>query len=259
MRLESRAPTKWQKYLTLVDYNLARLDDLKRTIRRYGWKSRWSLVEDVEKDLSADEGTGAESIYVVKLVPWIQQGQLPNFRASHVDDRGKLVEFLEHHAGRDYAEVWYCRTQIDASVFSVAGRIAFLRGSTEVGQVIEQVWRCSPRMIEEFNGSFPFGYVRGVRVDWGYNARIQHLHVPIRSGLSESVLRREFGFSMQRLEQMRERLDVFCAFVDAQRFAAYSIEYKIVGSKLEIIDWDTPNDGQVLAHRRALGHQRRSE
>ncbi|MFI5396744.1 MAG: hypothetical protein ACHQ9S_14510 [Candidatus Binatia bacterium] len=218
-----------------------------------------SLVEDVEKDLAADKGTGAESIYVVKLVPWNQQGQLPNFRASRVDDRGKLVEFFERHAGRDYAEVWYCRTQIDTSIFSVAGRIAFVRGSAEVGQVIEQVWRCSPRMIEEFNGLFPFGYVRGVRVDWGYNARIQHLHVPISSALSESVVRREFGFSVQRLEQMRERLELFCAFLDEQRFAAYSIEYKIVGSKLEIIDWDTPNDRQVLAHRPALEHQGRSE
>ena len=52
---------------------------------------------------------------------------------------------------------------------------------------------------------------------------------------------------MRCIEQEKEKIAAFCAFLDSFSFKAYSLEYKIVGSQLKIIDWDTPNDRQVLA------------
>ena len=52
---------------------------------------------------------------------------------------------------------------------------------------------------------------------------------------------------MRRVEQEREKIATFCEFLDSFSFKAYSREYKIVASKLKIIDWDTPNDKRVLA------------
>ena len=52
---------------------------------------------------------------------------------------------------------------------------------------------------------------------------------------------------MRCIEQEREKIAAFCEFLDSFSFKAYSLEYKIVASQLKIIDWDTPNDRQVLA------------
>jgi hypothetical protein len=51
---------------------------------------------------------------------------------------------------------------------------------------------------------------------------------------------------MRCLEQEREKIAAFCAFLDSFSLKAYSLEYKIVASQLKIIDWDTPNDRRVL-------------
>jgi len=66
------------------------------------------------------------------------------------------------------------------------------------------------------------------------------------SELNRAQLRSEFSFSVRCLEQEREKIEAFCTFLDSFRFKAYSIEYKIVGGRLRVIDWDTPHDRQVL-------------
>jgi len=66
------------------------------------------------------------------------------------------------------------------------------------------------------------------------------------SPLNRSQLRSEFGYSMRHIEQEREKIEAFCAFLDSFSFKAYSLEYKIVGAQIKVIDWDTPHDKQVL-------------
>jgi len=56
---------------------------------------------------------------------------------------------------------------------------------------------------------------------------------------------------MRCIEQEREKIEAFCTFLDSFSFKAYSLEYKIVGSELKIIDWDTPDDRQVLGSQDA--------
>ena len=64
--------------------------------------------------------------------------------------------------------------------------------------------------------------------------------------MSGLQLHSDFGYSMRRIEEEREKIAAFCTFLDSFSFKAYSLEYKIVASQLKIIDWDTPNDKRVL-------------
>ncbi len=142
------APTKWQKYLKLVEYDLVRLEDLEAEIHRYPWAQRYYLIADLRKDLAVENQKGQQNIYVVKLVSILQQGQLPNFRVVNSTDADQLSTFLEDNGTGRYEEAWYCQTRIDHGVFSVAGRVIFRSDVFQGAQVVEQVWRCSPRRLE---------------------------------------------------------------------------------------------------------------
>jgi hypothetical protein len=245
------APLKWKKYLALVDFGFQSADELAADIRRYQANKVHRLVRDIESDIRHDSRRARRSFYVVKLVPADLPGQLPNFNVERVSQLKQLVAFLTAHRRENYLEAWYCRTLIDSEVFSVAGRIVFSAPDTGRTQLVEQLWRGSPRLLETYSNDFAFPYVRASRYSWGWPYRIEHVHLPQKparkSALSNLQLQSEFGYSMRCIEQESEKLATFCAFLDSFSFKAYSLEYKIVASQLKIIDWDTPNDRRVLA------------
>ena len=243
------APVKWRKYLALVDFGFQSADELATEIRRYPKSKVRRLVSDISSDIRHDSRRARRSLYVVKLVPAALQGQLPNFRVERSSQLKQLVAFLTAHSGETYLEAWYCRTRIDSEIFSVAGRIVFNAANTGGTQIIEQLWRGSPRLLETYCGDFEFPYVRASRYSWGWPYSIEHVHLPRKSALSNLQMQSEFGYSMRCIEQEREKIATFCAFLDSFSFKAYSLEYKIVASQLRIIDWDTPNDKRVLASR----------
>jgi hypothetical protein len=242
----SAVPLKWRKYLALVDFGFQSADELAAEIRRYPRNKVHRLVSDIGSDIRHDSERTRRSLYVVKLVPADLQGQLPNFRLERSSQLKQLVAFLAAHSEVNYVEAWYCRTRIDSEIFSVAGRIVFSAANTGGTQIVEQLWRGSPRLLETYCGDFAFPYVRASRYSWGWPYSIEHVHVPRKSALSNLQLQSEFGYSMRCIEQEREKLAAFCAFLDSFSFKAYSLEYKIVASQLRIIDWDTPNDRRVL-------------
>jgi hypothetical protein len=129
----------------------------------------------------------------------------------------------------------------------VAGRIVFGAANTGGTQLVEQLWRGSPRLLETYSDDFAFPYVRASRYSWGWPFSVEHVHLPRKSAFSNLQLRSEFAYAMGCIEQEREKITKFCAFLDSFSFKAYSLEYKIVASRLKIIDWDTPNDMRVLA------------
>lgn len=251
-------PLKWRKYLALVDFGFQSADELAAEIRRYPRSKVQRLVSDINSEIRHDTEQTRRSLYVVKLVPADLQGQLPNFRLERSSQLKQLVAFLAAHSGETYVEAWYCGTRIDSEVFSVAGRIVFSAADTGKTQLVEQLWRGSPRLLETYSNDFEFPYVRASRYSWGWPYSIEHVHRPRKSArksaLSNLQLQSEFGYSMRCLEQEREKLAAFCAFLDSFSFKAYSLEYKIVASQLKIIDWDTPNDRRVLGsqHMRVL-------
>jgi hypothetical protein len=239
-------PLKWKKYLALVDFGFQSADELAADIRRYHVNKVHRLVRDIESDIRHDSRRARRSFYVVKLVPADLPGQLPNFNVERVSQLKQLAAFLTAHRRENYLEAWYCRTRIDTEVFSVAGRIVFSEADSGKTQLVEQLWRGSPRKLETYSGDFAFPYVRASRYSWGWPYSIEHAHLPRKSGLSNLQLQSEFGYSMRCIEQEKEKLAAFCAFLDSFSFKAYSLEYKIVASQLRIIDWDTPNDRRVL-------------
>ena len=114
------------------------------------------LVSDIGSDIRHDSRRARRSFYVVKLVPADLPGQLPNFNVERSSHLKPLVAFLDAHSGENYVEAWYCRTRIDAEVFSVAGRIVFSAanaGSTQpwnnCGEAVLESWR-PIRMILNF-------------------------------------------------------------------------------------------------------------
>jgi len=239
-------PLKWKKYLALADFGFQSTNELAADIRRYRISQVRRLVSDLSSDIRDDLRRARGSFYVVKLVPADLPGQLPNFRVERSSQLKQLVAFLTAPRGETYLEAWYCRTRIDSEVFSVAGRIVFSAANTGGTQIVEQLWRGSPRLLETYSHDFAFPYVRASRYSWGWPYSIQHVHLPRKSALSNLQLQSEFGYSMRCIEQEREKIATFCAFLDSFSFKAYSLEYKIVASQLKIIDWDTPNDMRVL-------------
>jgi hypothetical protein len=239
-------PLKWKKYLALVDFGFITADELAAEIRRYRISKVRRLVSDLRSDIRDDLRRARRSFYVVKLVPADLPGQLPNFNVERSSQLKQLAAFLAAHSGETYLEAWYCRTRIDAEVFSVAGRIVFSAAHTGRTQLVEQLWRGSPRKLETYSGDFAFPYLRASRYSWGWPYFIEHVHLPPKSALSNLQLRSEFGYSMRCIEQEKEKIAAFCAFLDSFSFKAYSLEYKIVASQLKIIDWDTPDDKRVL-------------
>jgi len=239
-------PLKWRKYLALVDFGFQSADELAAEIRRYPRSKVQRLVSDISSEIRHDTEQARRSLYVVKLVPADLQGQLPNFRLERSSQLNLLVAFLAAHSGVNYVEAWYCRTRIDSEVFSVAGRIVFTAANTGQTQIVEQLWRGSPRLLETYCSDFAFPYVRASRYSWGWPYSIEHVHLPRKSAFSNLQLQSEFGYSMRCIEQEKEKISAFCAFLDSFSFKAYSLEYKIVASQLKIIDWDTPDDRRVL-------------
>jgi hypothetical protein len=243
-------PMKWRKYLALVDFGFISADELAADIRRYPRSKVHRLVSDIRSEIRHDSRRACSSFYVVKLVPADLPGQLPNFNVERSSQLKQLAAFLAAHSGGNHLEAWYCRTRIDSEVFSVAGRIVFSAADTGRTQLVEQLWRGSPRKLETYSDDFAFPYVRASRYSWGWPYSLEHVHLPRNSArkpaLSNLQLQSEFGYSMRCIEEQREKLETFCAFLDSFAFKAYSLEYKIVASQLKIIDWDTPNDKRVL-------------
>lgn len=242
-------PLKWRKYLALVDFGFISADELATDIRRYPKSDAARLIRDIRSEIRHDSKRACHSLYVVKLVPADLPGQLPNFNVERSSQLKPLAGFLTAHQHENHIEAWYCRTRIDSEVFSVAGRIVFSGADAGGTQLVEQLWRGSPRQLEKYSDEFAFPYVRASRYSWGWPYSIEHVHVPRQSVFSRSQLQSEFAYSMRCIEQAREKIARFCALLDSFSFKAYSLEYKIVASQLKIIDWDTPNDTRVLASR----------
>jgi hypothetical protein len=236
---------KWRKYERLVEYDLITLEELERTITRYPISSISRLREDMEENLAAEERFGRQTLYVIKLVPPDRQGQLPNLRVQSRRDLEGLESFVRRHSLTRASEAWYCRTPVDEDIFSVAGRILFARDEFRNSQVVEQVWRCSPRLIETFGPKFAFPYARASRCSWGWRFNIEIVYSPDPE--RELTQRLEFINSLQTMERARDKIEIFISDVFYRSaLRSVSLEYKIVGSHFSVIDWDTENDRAVL-------------
>ncbi|HVT60833.1 MAG TPA: hypothetical protein VHR45_20850 [Thermoanaerobaculia bacterium] len=238
-------PAKWLKYLKLVEYDLISVDELKRDVFRYPVGRVHYVREELRRALREDQKRGARNLYVLKLVRLNQVGRLPNLRVTSEEDLDEFEAFVKQLSS--VHEVWYCRTRIDPGVFSVAGRISICYRNLPRAHLIEQVWRCSPRLIETFGSNFPYPYARASRVSWGRHYDIECWH---RGGslyaIASVAQEGEFLRSLLTIERKRKSLERFLDMIEGMMIESVSLEYKIVGSELSIIDWDTADDRRIL-------------
>lgn len=239
---EAEVSEKWQKYELLADLGLASRHYLTENIHRFTWNERWAVIRQLE---SMMDELGELRFCVVKLVTRKLSFLLPNYRIYTMEDIEGLRHAIQEPVHR-YDEIWFCKTIIDPSQFSVAGRIVIDRRAGDAAQTIEQVWRCSPRLIETIGDNFRFPYIRAIRPGWGWRPRIQGSILPQDSGLSESALCSELGRTLHLMYPHRERIAEFEDFLFDCGCDAISLEYKVEGMTLRFIDWDTHQDRQVL-------------
>lgn len=243
-----RPPQKWRKYQLLELFGLADTQYLSKTIRRYPWAERFRALnavrrEFLERERDCEPGS---HLFVVKFVPPALAMLLPNVRVQNREDFVELEKALTAGGTRQFQEIWFCRTDVAVGTFSVAGRIRVDGSASTIGQFIEQVWRCSPRLIESLDDDFPYPFVRAYRPSWGWAPRIEKLYRPNDAPETEKIIEEQFRTGLRRLETIRERLESFVESIFAAGADVCVLEYKIEGSRLQIIDWDTVNEAEII-------------
>ena len=244
-------PIKWKKHLKLVEFGLRTYEDLVSEIHRYTSSKLMSMCNDIKQELFDDAKKGEKAFYVIIIVANNKFFSLPNYRIYCEDD---LVDFLSHIKLKNHAydELWYCRTiynDDNGSLNNSSGRILFEYKSGTKGQIVEQVWNRNPRVIEQYNQSAQFIYTRASRASWGHRYISEYLHIPKSITASPNSVINSFSDCVIKIERKRERLEIFEEFLLSFRCNVFSIEYKIVEGRLNIIDWDTPNDSFILLNK----------
>ena len=195
----------------------------------------------------SDAHKGEQAFYIVKMVNNKQYYKIPNHR---IYSKADLESFLLHIESRNHLfhELWYCRTQYDdkSEKMSVAGRFLFNYDDVASMHTIEQVWNRSPRMIEEYNSTSDFIFLRASRPSWGRRYMIEHLHIPKTMDVDPKAILIQFSMSVVEIERNREKLEIFEEYLLQFNYNVFNVEYKILNGKLFFIDWDTPNDGLVI-------------
>jgi hypothetical protein len=244
-------PLKWKKYELLCLFGLLNEDDLQRDIKRYTWAKRDDLLRELHH-VWLHSVPHETTLHVIKLVTDVATGQLPNHRtvisgtltATDVESALSRVSSYLHSASQQFDEVWWCCTDVSFTRTSTAGRILFQHSGAAIGQVIEVVSRASPRMIESIGtGSCRIPYVRAHRYEWGFHWNIEDVLL----GLSKNLVT-DFFSTCLGIEESRDRIELFADYVSRCGHRAFSLEFKLLGNQLLIIDWDTSNDLLVLRH-----------
>ena len=158
------------EYELLHDFGLADTEYLRRTIHRFPRDQRTAFLAQLRAELKTATANGkrdGQQLFVMKFVPKTLAMLLPNIRVQNMDDLDAVESALRDEPFGDYDEIWFCRTNVSVNSFSVAGRILVDSSAGMDAQIIEQVWRCSPRLIESLSPTFPYPFIRAARSGWG--------------------------------------------------------------------------------------------
>jgi hypothetical protein len=244
-----QTPAKWRKYELLEAYGLAKIDFLKHSIRRFPWNRQTEALAQLQQELhEVINGDEAQEhfLFIVKFVPRELAILLPNFRIKSLSDMETLACALQKESRGKFEEIWFCKTLVRTGAFSVAGRISVDSLGGSFRQTIEQVWRCSPRLIETLSTKFPYPFIRASRQSWGWFPRIEHMHRPDTAPEDGETMMSDFSAAMRMLNERREQLEEFSDRVISVGASVCSLEYKIEGNHLQIIDWDSSDDYMVV-------------
>jgi hypothetical protein len=210
----------------------------------YGMSAWLTLTQSIVPDTNRLRASCRDA-----LRQWVEASGADDV-LDHPDDEPYELRFIVPKICYAYQAMMAVgvRMRVEFCSGSVAGRFIFTPLDSDREHSVEQVWRCSPRLLEQVSRHLPFPYLRASRYSWGWPFTIEGVQIPRHWPLDDPpTLVSEFFESMRLFERQRDSIEVFLAFLNSFGFRAYSLEYKIVGAKLNIIDWDTPDDRLVLA------------
>ncbi len=234
-------PVKLIKYKILYYYNLLSKNELDNIVR-FG-KNFQLVISYINKTI--EESGQYKLLQVIKFVKKNLPGQLINYRIEQKKDVLKFQLFLSEFDQNAYDEIWICKTYIDEKIFSVAGRILFSDATFPKAQIIEQLWKKSPRLIEEYPYEIDFDYARLYRESWGYKWKLEDYYI-FNKNKDFSLIKNELSRSLILIESIKDKMIIFCNKLIGLSISTFSLEYKITKNRIEIIDWDTPNDLTVI-------------
>ncbi|MCL2801499.1 MAG: hypothetical protein FWD28_07075 [Treponema sp.] len=237
-------PLKWKKYLMMAEYNLTTIENLEKQIFRFSIDKIADFYYALKKEIIHYEKYLYKNLFVVKLVKNDAYFMLPNIRVHNLNEFNDLSNKLTNNYLSLFDEIWFCKTLIDDSVFSVAGRFCVYETNRYSAQLVEQLWNRSPRLIEIMSNKSDFAYVRAERIEWGRRYKILEIHPS--DEINDEKIKTQFYYSMLELERNREKIELFILHLRSFGLEIISIEYKIINGFISFIDWDTNNDSLVL-------------
>lgn len=183
---------------------------------------------------------------VVKLVSMDRAAQLPNYRIHSAAEVAATFEEIRRNTKRRWHEVWFCASSVGRDTYSVGGRFIPAVDRSYHGDLVEQVWHTSPRLIDQLNRLAPFPYVRAERPVGDLAFAIRDVHIPTGYPLTEARLRAEYVQTLLEIYRRRESWEMFVRFLLLRNVKFVSLEYKVSNGKFSFIDWDTDNDSLIV-------------
>jgi hypothetical protein len=244
MKGETFLPEKWLKYEVMDLYGLARLEDIQARIHRFSPKRHSAAIGHLRRSILRSVRQGQDKFFVAKFVPRKLSFLLPNVRIHSLRDLNSLIRVVRERSKVE-EELWFCDTSIARDGVSVAGRISIDLVNGVTLQTIEQVWRCSPRLIESLSADFPLPFIRATRQGWNWSPKIEYVHLPPGNPETAIILQRQLADALLKVDENKETFEHFVEAI-RQLDLGVCLEYKVENNRLQIIDWDTANDSKVV-------------
>jgi hypothetical protein len=245
----NQIPFKWKKYLKLVEFGLINISDLNSDIHRFNINDLDAVINQISLELCHTEPR-ASIIFIIKLISNDTVFMAPNYR---ICSSNELIAFRKDMQSKKhlYNEIWYCKTKIyeNNCALNLSGRILYTELVNGYDQTIEQIWNRSPRIIDDYSKTSDFIFVRANRLTWGMRHNPTLVHLPNNCNLKNADVLEQFYYAVKKIEQEREKIELFENYMIGFGFKSFTLEYKINDGILRFIDWDTPNDKLVLMNR----------
>lgn len=238
-------PLKWLKYLLLARLGLRSIRKLSDDIHRYNYDD-WHLAKrECFELIIKSHLLQAHILIVVKLVPMLQAGQLPNFHITSEDDINVVFDRLHSARRPEHVEVWVCQSMIDVKNTNFAGRLSFPTSKHYGVTWLEVVWNTSPRLLESIvhQETFAYPYLRANRQVGKMCFDVNKLFIPnkykVEFGKGATSFIKDFLWLKSQFKRYAEKIAILENILASQGAREISLEFKVDNNRFQFIDWDT--------------------
>ena len=241
-------PKKWQKWMLMETIGLTPQGFRNSEVRRYAPSEINRVVDYISNELSASAQPHSEqgSLFIVKVIDATLFGQFPNIRFRTRDDLRGALEKIRSQIMAGTVEVWICKTTIDYSPISFAGRY-LVQLEPLRHEIIELVWWDSPRILNSISHEdFDVPYLVAERFSGQMAYRINQFRPGKKYALELSDSVECVRIVCEHLRRYSNAVSDFESLVERCGLSAYNLEFKFAKGRGVTIDWDTASDGRLL-------------